>query len=145
MNQTETSFLNGKVIKRTLSVIHGRPGSGAPILKRLFLGQGELAQVYDGDDGIRYLAYVELRSDAIRGNHYHEMKDEVIYVIDGKILMVVEDPVSKERDSFPLVSGELAVIPVRIAHAFRTVTPGHAMEWSKARFDPADAFSYPLM
>ena len=142
---TETSFLNDKVIKRTLVVIHGRPGSGAPILKRLFLAQGELAQVYDGADGIRYLAYVELRAEAIRGNHYHEVKEEVIYVIDGEILLVVEDPVSKERASFPLVSGDLALIPVRIAHAIRTVAPGHALEWSKARFDPADAISYPLI
>jgi len=142
---TETSFLSGKVIKRTLPVIQGRPGSGAPMLKRLFLAQGELAQVYDGADGIRYLAYVELRSDAIRGNHYHEVKEEVIYVIDGEILLMVEDPVSKERVSFPLVSGELTIIPVGIAHAFRTVAAGHAIEWSRVRFDPADAFSHPLL
>lgn len=142
---TETLFLERRVIKRTLSVIQGRPDSNAPILKRLFLAQGELAQIYDGADGIRYLAYVELRPGAVRGNHYHEMKEEGIYVIEGEIELVVEDPVSKERAPISLVSGDLVVIPVRVAHAFRTVRKGHAIEYSPTRFDPADAFGYPLI
>jgi UDP-2-acetamido-2,6-beta-L-arabino-hexul-4-ose reductase len=142
---TETSFLNGRVIKRTLAVIQGRPGSDAPNLKRLLLAQGELAQVHNAETGIRYLACIELRSGAVRGNHYHEAKEEAIYVINGEVLLVVEDIVSKERASFPLKTGELALIPVRIGHAFRTIVAGQGVEWSPGMFDPADSFTYPLI
>ena len=142
---TESTYINGRVIKSTLPVFEGRPPSDAPKIKRLFLAQGELAQVYDGEEGIRYLASVELRAGAVRGNHYHNVKEEVIYVIQGEILLVVEDILSKERASFNLCHGELAVIPVRIAHAFRTITSGQGVEWSATRFAPADICPYPLI
>src|SRR5215813_7263500 len=126
---SESTFLNHRVIKRTLAVINGRPAADAPRLKRLLLAQGELAQVYDDGEGIRYLAFVELRKGAVRGNHYHQVKDEVIYVIQGEIFLVVEDVATRERASFSLNTGELAMIPVRIAHGFRTITAGQAIEW----------------
>src|SRR2546430_2302575 len=132
----ESTFLNGRVIKQSLAVIQGRPASDAPRVKRLLLAQGELAQIYDADEGIRYLAFVELRIDAVRGNHYHQVKDEVIYVIQGEILLVVEDIVTKDRESFRLQTGDLAVIPVRIAHGFRTIVSGQAVERSTTRFGP---------
>jgi mannose-6-phosphate isomerase-like protein (cupin superfamily) len=141
----ESMFLNGKVIKRSLAVIQGRPARDAPRLKRLLLAQGELAQIYDGDEGIRYLAFVELRKGAVRGNHYHQVKDEVIYVIQGEILLVVEDIVTKQRESFTLQTGDLAVIPVGIAHGFRTIVGGQGMEWSMTRFDAVDICAYPLI
>ena len=141
----KSTFLNGRVIKRTLAVIHGRPASDAPRLKRLLLAQGELAQIYDDDEGIRYLAFVELRKGTVRGNHYHEVKDEVIYVIQGEILLVVEDIATKERASFSLQTGDLAVIPVRIAHGFRAVVAGQGVEWSTTRFDAADIVPYHLI
>jgi uncharacterized RmlC-like cupin family protein len=142
---TESSFLNGRVLKCQLATIQGRPDSNAPRLKRLMLAQGELAQIYDGEEGIRYLAYAELRPGAVRGNHYHETKEECFYVIHGEILMVVEDIASKERASFPVVSGELVLLPVRIAHAFRSLSAGQGIEWSPTRFDPADSFTYSLI
>ena len=141
----DSAFLNGKVIKRSLAAFHGRPPGDAPSLKRLFLPQGELAQVYDDSEGIRYLACIELCKGAVRGNHYHEHKQESIYVIAGEILLAVEDIATKERASFSLVSGDLALIPVRIAHGFRTVLPGQGIEWSPTRFDAKDIYPYPLI
>lgn len=142
---TQTTFLGGKVIKQSLTVIHGRPASDAPALKRLFLPQGELAQIYDGEEGIRYLACMELRPGFVRGNHYHEVKAEVIYIIRGEILLVVEDIVTRERAAIGLQSGDLAVIPVRIAHGFRTIQAGDGVEWSPTRFDPKDIQPYALI
>lgn len=142
---SESTFLNDQVIKQSLVTIHGRPASDAPRVKRLLLAQGELAQVYDDDQGIRYLASIELRQGAVRGNHYHEAKKEVIYVIQGEILLVVEDIRTKERASLSLKAGDLAVIPVRIAHGFRTIAAGQGIEWSTTRFDPADIVPYRLI
>jgi quercetin dioxygenase-like cupin family protein len=141
----ETTLLNGRVLKRSLPVIQGRPDSDAPRLKRMLLPQGELAQVYDAEPGIRYLAYIELREGAIRGNHFHKVKNEFIYIITGRILLAVADPETKDSASMELQSGDLAFVPVNIAHAFRTIQGGHGVEFSVAPFDLEDIFRYPLL
>jgi mannose-6-phosphate isomerase-like protein (cupin superfamily) len=141
----DSTFLNGKVVVRSLPVIDGRPGTDAPRLKRLMLPQGELAQVYDGEPGIRYLAFVELRAGCIRGNHYHHAKEELVYVISGEVLMVVGDINSVARASFTLNPGDQAVISTGVAHALQTVRQGQAIEFSPAAFDAADVHPYALL
>jgi len=140
-----TTLLTGKVLLSSLPAFHGPPGADAPKLKRLLLAQGQLAQVYDGEAGIRYLACIELREGKIRGNHYHRVKDEFIYVITGQILLAVEDISTGDKASTTLNAGDLAFIPVTIAHAFRTVEAGHGIEFSPMRFDAADICPYPLI
>ena len=140
----ESEYLAGKVVKWSLPVISGRPGPDAPKLKRLFLPQGELAQVYDSEDGIRYLAAIETRMGSDRGNHYHKVKEEWLYVLQGELFVLAEDIQTKERASVPLRTGDLLRIQIGIAHLLRTVEPGQAIEFSRARFDPADIFPFPL-
>lgn len=140
-----THFLEGKVQKWSLPVIQGTPPAGSEGLKRLLLSQGELAQFYDGEPGIRYIAFAELRSACVRGNHYHNVKEEFVYIISGASLLVVEDIASRARDSVTLQTGDLVFIPTRIAHAFRPVQAGQAVEFSSARFDAADVQRFPLI
>ena len=141
---TESQYLAGRVVKWSLPIISGRPGPDAPTLKRLFLPQAELAQFHDSDDGIRYLAVIEARIGSIRGNHYHKVKEERIYVLQGELLMLVEDIQTNERASVCLRKGDLLLIQTGVAHLLRTVEPGQAIEYSQARFNPADTFPYPL-
>jgi quercetin dioxygenase-like cupin family protein len=140
----ETEYLAGRVVKWSLPVISGRPGPDAPMLKRLLLPQGELAQVHDSEEGIRYLAFIETRSGSVRGNHYHKIKEERIYVLQGELLVLVEDVETKARASVPLRTGELLLIQTVVAHLLQTVEPGQAIEFSKARFNPADSFPFSL-
>jgi mannose-6-phosphate isomerase-like protein (cupin superfamily) len=140
----ESTFLSGKVVKRSLPVIQGKPSPGAPTVKRMMLPQGELVQFYDADEPIRYLAYTELREGSIRGNHYHKVKEELIYMIQGEMLLVVEDVTSGALDSVPLRAGDVAMIQPGVAHAWRTVKPGQAIEFSKSRFDASDSYNHPL-
>ena len=140
----EPTFLNGKVLKRSLPTLQLPLGSDAPALKRLLLPQGELAQFYDADEGIRYLAFIELLAGQVRGNHYHKVKEELVYVMRGEVLLSVADVDSQARASVTLRTGDLAVIRTRIAHAYRTVEAGQAIEFSVARFDPADIHRFPL-
>jgi hypothetical protein len=144
-NMAETVVLQGKVRKLSLPIIQGPPGADAPTLKRLRLPQGELAQVYDAPDGIRYLAVIELLPDSLRGNHYHRVKEELVYVIQGEVLLALADPVSGARDSISLEPGDLAIIPTGIAHALKTVRPGVALEFSPAGFDSSDIHRYPVI
>jgi mannose-6-phosphate isomerase-like protein (cupin superfamily) len=141
----ETTFLNGAVRKLELPTINGRPGPDAPRLKRLLLPQGELAHFYDGEEGIKYLAAVQLMPGTVRGNHYHERKKEGLYILSGEVEIIVEDVQSRQRAEFNLQAGSLAVFSVRIAHAFRTVREGLGLEFSPARFDASDSQAYPLV
>ena len=140
----ETKYLAGKVVKWPLPLITSRPGPEAPALKRLLLPQGELAQVHDSEEGIRYLAFIETRSGSVRGNHYHKIKEERIYVLQGELLVLVEDVETKARASVRLQTGDLLLIETGIAHLMRTIEPGQAIEFSKARFNPADSFPFSL-
>jgi quercetin dioxygenase-like cupin family protein len=140
----EASVLNGKVLKRSLPVLQLPLEPDAPALKRLLLPQGELAQFYDAEEGIRYMAFMELLPDQVRGNHYHKVKEELVYVIRGEVLLSVEDIDSKARASVALQAGDLGVIRTEIAHAYRTVKAGQAIEFSSARFNPADIHRHPL-
>ena len=143
--ETEIKLLGGKVIKRTLPCLPGPSGPDAPTLKRLVLPQGELAQFYDDDAGIKYMAVIELRPGQPRGNHYHKIKREFIYVLDGKMELIVENIGNQQRASILLESGDLAVIETLIAHVLRPLEVGRAIEFSPARFDVADIQRYPLV
>jgi uncharacterized cupin superfamily protein len=142
--ETEIRLLGGKVIKRTLPCLPGPSGPDAPTLKRLLLPQGELAQFYDGDDGIRYMAMIELRPGKSRGNHYHKIKREFVYILEGKTELIVEDVGNQQRASILMETGDLAVIETLIAHVLRPLEAGRAIEFSPARFDVADIQRYAL-
>ncbi len=139
-----SEYLAGNVLKWSLLVVSGRPGPDAPALKRLMLPQGELAQIHDSDDGIRYLAFIEVRVGSDRGNHYHKVKEEWVYVMQGKVLVVVQDIETNARASVPLEKGDLLFIQTRIAHVLRPVESGQALEFSQARFDATDVYPFPL-
>ena len=140
-----SEFLGGKVLKRALTVVHPPFGPDAPTIKRLMLPQGELAQFYDADEPIRYLACIELRAGSVRGNHYHLAKRESLYVVQGEGMLIVEDIESKARDTVSFRAGDLLSIHTGIAHAVQIVGPGQAVEFSGTRFDPADIHKFLLI
>jgi mannose-6-phosphate isomerase-like protein (cupin superfamily) len=139
-----STFLNGRVLTQSLPVLQLPLGPDAPDLKRLLLPQGELAQFYNADEGIRYMAFIELLPGQVRGNHYHKVKEELVYVIRGEVSLSVADIDSQASASVSLRAGDLAMIRTGIAHALRSVEPGQAIEFSSARFDPADIHKFPV-
>ena len=141
----EISILAGKVTKRTLPLVEPSSTPDSRTLKRLMLPQGELAQFYDGDEGIRYIAQIELQAGSVRGNHYHKSKQEWIYVMSGEITLIVEDLESKARESVPLLAGDLAFIQTGVIHTLQVTQSGQAIEFSTSRFDPADIYRHKLV
>jgi mannose-6-phosphate isomerase-like protein (cupin superfamily) len=133
-------FLGGRVRKITLPTLTAPPDSPLSGIKRLLLEQGELAQFYDGEEGMRYIAAIELHPGAVRGNHYHKSKIEWLYLLQGELVLRVMGVGDGTRDSLVLMPGELAVIPAGVAHALHTRAPGYAIEFSPIRFDPADTY-----
>jgi len=140
----ESSFLEGKVIKRSLPVLQLPLRPDAPALRRLLLPQGELAQFYNAAEGIHYMAFIELLPGRVRGNHYHKTKEEFVYVVRGEVVLSLADIDSKARASVTLGAGDLVVIRTGIAHALRILEPGYAIEFSSSQFDPADIHKFLL-
>ena len=140
----EASFLGGRVLRQTLPAIQGAPLADVSRLKRLLLPQGELAQVHDGPEGMHYIALVELRADAVRGNHFHRVKQEWLYIFQGEARLTVALVDSSERETIALRAGDLAFIPPGIAHAIRTLQPGLGLEFAATRFDAADVHPFRL-
>ncbi len=138
----ECECLSGKVRKTTLPIFDGPPAAGAPPLKRLLLPQGELAQFHHGEPAMRYIAFVELRQNSVRGNHFHKRKQELIYILTGEVLLTLEDVERKTRETMRVQAGELVIIAPGVAHVFQITTSGQAVEFSTATFDPADTFRY---
>jgi len=139
----ETSYLEGKVRKWSLPVL--APPTDVTGPKRLRLPQGELANFYDDPEGIRYIACIELREGTIRGNHWHRIKEEQIYVISGEVVLVARDGESGPQVSLGLRAGDRAVIVPGVIHALKTEREGHAIEFSEARFDPSDIQRFKLL
>ena len=139
------TLLAGKVTKRTLPVVQPPSPPDSPTLKRLTLPQGELAQFYDGDEGIRYIAQIELQAGSVRGNHYHKAKQEWVYMMSGEVTLIVEDLESKTRESVQLNAGDLAFIQTGIVHALQVTKSGQAIEFSTCRFDPNDIYRHKLV
>ena len=140
-----TSLLDGRVRLQSLPEFHGPAGPEAPVMKRLLLEQGELAQVYDADEPMHYLACIELKAGGVRGNHYHRIKDEWVYVVRGELRLHVLNIESLEYATAPLRAGDLVWIRAGIAHALETLQPGFAIEFSGTRHDPADTHRHPCI
>ena len=65
--------------------------------------------------------------NVIRGNHYHETKDEWFVVISGQIKLIAEDTKTKERIERVLDGNndeyERVFIGKNIAHSFQNISP----------------------
>ncbi len=141
----ETTYLAGRVVRSRLPVYDGPPPPGAPELKRLRLPKGDLTQVHNSDEPLRYLAWLELRAGAVRGNHYHEFKQESVYVIEGVVEVTVVARDTGEREAIPLLAGDLLFIPAGVAHALRTLEPGQALEFAPEPLDVSDSYPFPVV
>ena len=149
MSETKTIFLfDGRVTKETLPAF--RPGeSSADIrIKRLLLAQGDLSQIYDGarpDQGLLYLATMQLLRGQMRGNHYHHAKREWFYLISGSMRLVVRDRASGERRELLVAAGDRIYLAPEVEHALLPLEAGFAVEYSTEAFDPGDTFRAELL
>lgn len=139
MKPAELTFLDGKVRKRSLPVLSQPAPRSAGGPARIILAQGELANFYDADEGVRYLAFLELKEGTVRGNHLHRVKEEQLYLVSGELLLVAQAGQDGARISLTLLPGDLVEIATGVAHAFKPVRTGYAVEFSKTRFDPSDS------
>jgi len=133
-------YLSGKVRKWSLPKVSPGPQADGVPLKRLILAQGELAQVYDADEGIRYIACIELVPGGVRGNHFHKFKSEWVYILSGTADLLVKETGGDQVAVLKLAKGDLAFIATGVAHALRVTGAGEAIEFSPVKFDASDVY-----
>jgi dTDP-4-dehydrorhamnose 3,5-epimerase-like enzyme len=134
------TLLEGKVVRRRLPELQPGPASTEVSLKRLTLPQGELAQFHDSDEPMRYMASIELKSGTVRGNHYHKIKREYVYVVSGEIRLALQDLETNVREVLEISAGDLILIQPGVVHALEIKKDGMAIEFSPNRFDPKDTY-----
>lgn len=122
----------GYSIKRLPVVDESVPDSEWPDIARIVKTRGELANI-SYDESINYIAYVEFPSDGVpRANHFHEEKVEHMYLVTGKVrafYRLANDDAAVVHEEL-LEAGDLVTIEPGWVHAYITVEPGHAIEYS---------------
>jgi dTDP-4-dehydrorhamnose 3,5-epimerase-like enzyme len=106
--------------------------------KRWEDGKGEFVQISYRED-IGHVAFFELKKGQFRGNHYHEKKEEVFYVISGKIRAVFADIDTSEREERILTKGDKVQVPTRLGHVFYGLEDATVVEYSPQYYDKEDA------
>lgn len=142
MGQIKTLF-NGRVKIETLSSIISPVGQKIEGPARLLLEKGELTKIYDGEEPVKYIAYVEFIPGKIRGGHYHD-RQEYFYIIRGEMEFELIDVDTKVAESAIVKEGDLIFLSSKIAHRIKTIKAGHAIEFSKNRFQLEDSTAYPF-
>lgn len=133
------SYFHSRLKRTRLACLQPPTGPDAPPLRRLKLPQGELAQIHDHSEGMRYMAVMELIEGTVRGNHVHHRKLEHVYLVQGQVDLVVQDGETGSRESVLIDPGDLVVIQPGVAHALRVLRSGWGLEFSPQQFDPQDS------
>jgi len=111
--------------------------------KRWTEDKGEFVQISYRED-IRHVAYFELRKGFTRGGHYHNRKEEVFYIIDGRVRGVFYDLETGEQAEYIFEKGDKIRVKTGCAHIFYGVEDSHAIEYSNQYYDSRDAYPYVL-
>jgi len=106
--------------------------------KRWVDAKGEFVQISYRED-IGHVAFFELRKGQFRGNHYHEKKEEVFYIVSGKIRAVFVDLDTSQREERILTKGDKIYIPTRVGHIFHGLDDATVVEYSRQYYDKEDA------
>ena len=114
----------------------------APYMKRLDDRGGFWGITQDGWAEVNF---IETTAHQVRGNHYHKIKREYVYVLSGNVLLVLEDLETRARETLELTTGNLVLIPPGIVHALQVKESGMAVEFSADRFDASDTYRSQLV
>jgi dTDP-4-dehydrorhamnose 3,5-epimerase len=112
--------------------------------------RGWLTEIINGENRQKIVNIHNANSKpgAIRGNHYHKNKTELLCVMFGKGRLVLEENVTKERKELSL-NGEspvLVEIPPEVAHAIENNDPNipmHLLVIQKEESTSTDSDTYP--
>jgi dTDP-4-dehydrorhamnose 3,5-epimerase-like enzyme len=101
--------------------------------------RGEFAQI-SYQEHIGHLAFFQIREGFFRGSHYHEIKEEVFYVIRGRIKAFFKNIDNGEVEEHILTRGQKIYVQPRCAHIFHGLEDTLVIEYSPQFYDKTDNY-----
>jgi mannose-6-phosphate isomerase-like protein (cupin superfamily) len=113
---------------------------------RVLNDTGEMAQILNGPDTYKFLTFLSFRptSSRLRGNHYHNKKLELMYLIRGRLIGTYRNLSTGAETTVELETGDLVTIEPNCAHAYLALEDTDAVEMGKDEYDPEDTHGYSL-
>jgi dTDP-4-dehydrorhamnose 3,5-epimerase-like enzyme len=99
--------------------------------------RGEFAQIAY-QEVIKHLAAFEIRKGFSRGSHYHEKKEEVFYVFQGRIKASFMDMDTLQKEERILEKGDKIRVKTRCGHLFYGLEDTVVIEYSPQVYDQGD-------
>ncbi len=121
-----------KVIIEKLPTTKEIPGA-----KRWEEERGEFVQVAYRET-MHHLAVFEIRKGYARGDHYHENKEEIFYVFQGKIKVSLIDMDTGQKEERILEKGDKMRVKTRCGHRFYGLEDTLVIEYSPQVYDKED-------
>ena len=114
-----------------------------PGAKRWEEERGEFVQVAY-EEAIRHLAAFEIGKGFSRGDHYHEKKEEIFYVFQGKIKASFIDMDTLQKQGRILEKGDKIRVKPRCGHLFYGLEDTLVIEYSPQVYDKEDSYKINL-
>ncbi|MCJ7749366.1 MAG: cupin domain-containing protein [Desulfobacterales bacterium] len=105
--------------------------------------RGEFVQVAY-EEAIRHLAAFEIRKGFSRGNHYHEKKEEIFYIFQGRIKVSFLDMDTLQKEERILEKGDKIRVKPRCGHLFYGLEDTVVIEYSPQVYDKEDSYKINL-
>jgi dTDP-4-dehydrorhamnose 3,5-epimerase-like enzyme len=127
-----------KVIIEKLPDIKEIPGA-----KRWDEDRGEFVQVAY-KEAMNHLAVFQIKEGFSRGNHYHEKKEEIFYVFQGKIRALFLDMDTLQKEEKILEKGDKIRVKPRCGHLFYGLEDTLVVEYSPQVYEKEDTHTIDL-
>jgi dTDP-4-dehydrorhamnose 3,5-epimerase-like enzyme len=106
--------------------------------------RGEFVQIAY-QEAMHHLAVFEIRKGFSRGDHYHEKKEEMFYVFQGKIKASFMDMDTLQKEERLLGKGDKIRIKRRCGHLFYGLENTLVIEYSPQVYDQEDTYKIDLL
>jgi len=114
-----------------------------PGAKRWEEERGEFVQIAY-QETMHHLAAFQIRKRFSRGNHYHEKKEEIFYVFQGKIRALFLDMDTLQKEEKILERGDKIRVRPRCGHLFYGLEDTLVVEYSPQVYDKEDTYKINL-
>jgi quercetin dioxygenase-like cupin family protein len=103
-----------------VSLVVGEETGGVRRIEVAFADErGTIADILDGD-AVNSVTIITSRAGAVRGNHYHQVSRQYVYVVSGRMRVVTQVP-GHDAKSVVMEAGDLALALPNERHAMEAL------------------------
>ena len=105
--------------------------------------RGDFVQISYKEE-MRHLAVFGIRKGFSRGSHYHEAKEEIFYVVSGKMRALFLDMDTLQKEEYILEKGDKIRMKPRCGHIFYGLEDTLVVEYSPQIYNMEDSYRIDL-